>query len=78
MGDPFHRIADLARRVDLVVMSTASRTGLAHLLIGSVAEKVVRHSPVPVLTLRAAVRERARTRRRDRGRGTVRRAARRG
>jgi len=79
IGDPFHRIADMARGVDLVVMSTAGRTGVAHLLIGSVAEKVVRHSPVPVLTLRAAaVRERARTRRRDRGPGTVRHAARRG
>ena len=33
-------------------MSTEGRTGLAHLLIGSVAEKVVRHSPVPVLTVR--------------------------
>jgi len=78
VGDPFHRIVDAARGADLVVMSTAGRTGVARLLIGSVAEKVVRHSPVPVLTLRAAVRARARTRRRDRGRGTVRRAARRG
>jgi hypothetical protein len=36
-------------------MATQGRTGLAHLLIGSVAEKVVRHSPRPVLTLRAGV-----------------------
>ena len=39
--------------VDLIVLSTHGRTGLAHLLIGSVAEKVVRHAPCPVLTVRA-------------------------
>ncbi len=38
---------------DLIVMGTQGRTGVAHLLVGSVAEKVVRRSPVPVLTLRA-------------------------
>ena len=39
--------------VDLIVLSTHGHTGLAHLLIGSVAEKVVRHAPCPVLTLRS-------------------------
>ena len=59
IGDPFERIMQAARDVDSVVMATAGRTGLAHLLIGSVAEKVVRHAPVPVLTIRpAAVRRR--------------------
>jgi universal stress protein A len=38
--------------VDLIVLSTHGRTGIAHLLIGSVAEKVVRHAPCPVLTVR--------------------------
>ncbi|MBI3781830.1 MAG: universal stress protein [Deltaproteobacteria bacterium] len=38
---------------DLIVMGTHGRTGIAHLVIGSVAEKVVRKSPVPVLTVRA-------------------------
>lgn len=38
--------------VDLVVMGTHGRRGLDHLLLGSVAEKVVRLSPVPVLTVR--------------------------
>lgn len=38
--------------VDLIVMGTHGRTGLDHYLIGSVAEKVVRRSPVPVLTVR--------------------------
>jgi len=37
---------------DLIVLSTHGRTGLKHLLIGSVAEKVVRHAPCPVLTVR--------------------------
>jgi nucleotide-binding universal stress UspA family protein len=37
---------------DVIVMGTAGRSGLAHLLLGSVAEKVVRHSSVPVLTVR--------------------------
>jgi nucleotide-binding universal stress UspA family protein len=38
---------------DLIVVSTHGRTGLAHLLIGSVAEKIVRHAPCPVLTVRS-------------------------
>ena len=60
VGDPYQRIVAAARGMDAIVMSTAGRTGLSHLLIGSVAEKVVRHSPVPVLTLRhTAARRRA-------------------
>jgi nucleotide-binding universal stress UspA family protein len=53
IGDPYERIIAAARGMDAIVMSTAGRTGLSHLVIGSVAEKVVRHSPVPVVTLRA-------------------------
>ncbi|HZO12024.1 MAG TPA: universal stress protein, partial [Polyangiaceae bacterium] len=37
---------------DLVVMGTHGRTGLSHLLLGSVAERVVRLAPCPVLTIR--------------------------
>ena len=37
---------------DVIVMATHGRSGLAHLLIGSVAEKVVRHATTPVLTIR--------------------------
>jgi nucleotide-binding universal stress UspA family protein len=37
---------------DLVVMGTHGRKGVSHALIGSVAEKIVRMSPVPVLTIR--------------------------
>lgn len=38
--------------IDLIVMATHGRTGLTHLLMGSVAEKVVRSASSPVLTLR--------------------------
>lgn len=40
--------------IDLIVMGTHGRTGVAHLLIGSVAERVVRTAPCPVLTVRLA------------------------
>jgi len=38
--------------VDLIVMGTRGRTGVAHLFMGSVAERVLRHAPCPVLTVR--------------------------
>ena len=64
IGDPYRRIMAAARGMDAIVMSTTGRTGLPHLVIGSVAEKVVRHSPIPVLTLRArAARKRRGARR---------------
>ena len=53
MGEAVQAILDAAKDADVIVMTTLGRTGLAHLLIGSVTEKVVRHSPIPVLTLRA-------------------------
>jgi nucleotide-binding universal stress UspA family protein len=40
---------------DLIVMGTHGRTGPKHLLLGSVAERVVRTAPCPVLTLKASV-----------------------
>jgi universal stress protein A len=53
-GDPAHAIARLAKEegVELIVMGTHGRTGLMRLLMGSVAEAVVRRAPCPVLTLR--------------------------
>jgi nucleotide-binding universal stress UspA family protein len=39
---------------DLIVVGTHGRRGIAHALLGSVAEKVVRMSPIPVLTVRGA------------------------
>ncbi len=59
VGGPLERIIDAARGADSIVMSTAGRTGIPRLLIGSVAERVVRHSPAPVLTVRPPVRARA-------------------
>ena len=41
-----------AADAELVVIGTHGRTGLAHVLLGSVAERVVRQSPCPVLTVR--------------------------
>jgi nucleotide-binding universal stress UspA family protein len=54
-GNTFLEILQSARdfRSDLIVMGTHGRTGIAHLVIGSVAEKVVRASSVPVMTVRA-------------------------
>ncbi len=54
-GEPVDVILRLTRDepYDLVVMGTHGRTGLSHLLLGSVAERVVRGAGCPVLTVRA-------------------------
>ena len=46
-------VLDAASARDLVVMGTHGRTGLAHMLIGSVAEKVIRFSMCPVMVIRS-------------------------
>lgn len=53
-GSPPRQIVDVARErgIDLIVMGTHGRTGLAHIVMGSVAERVVRLAACPVLTLR--------------------------
>jgi len=53
-GVPHGEILDHAETadVDIIVMGTHGRTGIDHYLIGSIAERVVRQSPVPVLTVR--------------------------
>ena len=53
-GVPFQTIVDVAKeqKVDLIIMGTHGRTGLPHVLLGSVAEKVVRLAPCPVLVTR--------------------------
>ena len=45
-----------ANAVDLIVIATHGRTGLSHVLLGSVAERIVREAPCPVLTIRDRVR----------------------
>ncbi len=53
-GHPRDVIPEVAREIaaDLIVMGSHSRRGVSRLLIGSVAEHVVRHAPVPVLVVR--------------------------
>jgi nucleotide-binding universal stress UspA family protein len=53
-GMPRQAILEVAREVGahLIVMGTHGRTGLTHVVFGSVAEHVVRHSRIPVLTVR--------------------------
>jgi len=54
VGVDFREIIDYAAKqdIDLIVMATHGRTGLAHVLLGSVAEKVVRKASCPVLTIK--------------------------
>jgi len=54
VGSPFVEIVRYAKsqEIDLIVMGTHGRGPIAHMLIGSVAEKVVRKAPCPVLTVR--------------------------
>ncbi len=54
IGNPAEEIVKAEREygADLVVMATHGRTGVSHLVLGSVAERVVRESSCPVLTLR--------------------------
>lgn len=54
VGDPLFEIVEYARlqHVDLIVIGTHGRTGIAHMFLGSVAERVVRTAPCPVLTVR--------------------------
>ncbi|HEY7677871.1 MAG TPA: universal stress protein [Candidatus Methylomirabilis sp.] len=53
-GVPFDQILKVAKRLrcDLTVVATHGRTGLAHVVMGSVAENVVRRATCPVLTVR--------------------------
>jgi len=58
-GVPFKEITNAARtlKVDLIVISTHGYTGLAHVFIGSTAERVLRHAHCPVLVVRAQERD---------------------
>jgi len=52
-GEPHQVIIDFVRekKIQLIVMATHARKGMAHFFLGSVAEKVLRNSPVPVLAV---------------------------
>lgn len=58
-GKPFDQIVKLAKskQVDLIIIATHGYTGLKHALMGSTAERVVRHAPCPVLVVRKTERE---------------------
>lgn len=53
-GSPFHEICSAASglKADLIVLATRGYSGLKHVLLGSTAERVVRHAPCPVLVVR--------------------------
>lgn len=61
LGTPDVNIVDEAKKngVDLIVISTHGRTGLSHILVGSVIERVVRNAPCPVLSIRPESRKAA-------------------
>lgn len=58
-GTPAHAIVEYAGKaaIDLIVVGTHGRRGLSHMVLGSVAERVVRTAPCPVLTVRHPQRE---------------------
>lgn len=53
IGDPALEVVELAREggYDLIVLGTHGRSGIRHALLGSIAERVVRHARCPVLTI---------------------------
>jgi nucleotide-binding universal stress UspA family protein len=59
IANPYPEILRYAEEheVDLIVMGTHGRSGVSHMLLGSIAERVVRRAPCPVLTVRHPERE---------------------
>jgi nucleotide-binding universal stress UspA family protein len=59
IGKPYHEIVSIAKTLgaDLIVIATHGYTGLKHALLGSTAERVVRHAPCPVLVVRDKEKE---------------------
>ena len=53
-GVPYLQEVAKQQQADLIVIATHGRTGLSHLMLGSVEERVVRKSEVPMLTIRSA------------------------
>lgn len=54
-GSPVEAISAYAddHKIELIVIATHGRTGFSHVLLGSVAERIVREAPCPVLTIRS-------------------------
>lgn len=54
LGDPESEINEIADeyKADMIIMGTHGRSGLSHLLMGSVTESVLRHANVPILAVR--------------------------
>ncbi len=54
VGEPYEQLMAIARQrqVDLIVTATHGRTGLRHFVLGSVAERIIRHAPCPVFVVR--------------------------
>ena len=59
LGRAWQEVAEIAReqKSDLIILATHGYTGLKHALLGSVAEKIVRHAPCPVLSVRPEERD---------------------
>jgi nucleotide-binding universal stress UspA family protein len=59
LGRAWQEVIEIAReqKCDLIILATHGYTGLKHVLLGSVAEKIVRHAPCPVLTVRPEERD---------------------
>lgn len=58
-GIPFSDIIGVSKRkkIDMIVMGSHGRTGIAHIMLGSVAEKVARKAPCPVLIVKHSSRK---------------------
>ncbi|HIG30966.1 MAG TPA: universal stress protein [Verrucomicrobiales bacterium] len=54
IGIPYMEITEMAdeKKIDMLVVSTHGYTGLKHVFMGSTAERIIRHAPCPVLTVR--------------------------
>jgi universal stress protein A len=59
-GSPVESIVSYAldHHIDLIIVATHGRTGLSHVVLGSVAERIIREAPCPVLTIRDSNRAR--------------------
>ena len=59
LGRAWQEVIEIAREMksDMIILATHGYTGLKHVLLGSVAEKIVRHAPCPVLSVRPEERD---------------------